>query len=322
MSEEPVSTTMPKLPGVTKAALIIAFLVAAFNLLSAWFQPLSGLLGAIIPLAAGIGLWRRRIWAGYGYALAQVAAMTLLAALSRDLKVTVPAVVMGLGLAVVFFFAARALERGGGRRGLAFPWIALACLITVPFVFVRAFVIPTGSMEDTLLIGDHVLVRVFPKVVPKRGGVIAFYFPSDPKESTVKRVVGVPGDRVRMVAQVVYINGTVFQESHAVHKMPEPNEYRDNLPHDPADVEQSLPSAAMAVTAKEMMGHLVNGELVVPPHKYFVLGDNRDNSLDSRYWGFVDEADIIGKPLLLYGSVGESSSGSRHIRWDRLFRWL
>lgn len=109
----------------------------------------------------------------------------------------------------------------------------------------------------------------------------------------MKRVVGAAGDRIRISDKIVYRNGAALKEPYAIHKASYPDSYRDNIP--------SESDSPFAAAAQEMVKkNVVNGEVVVPQGKYFVLGDNRDNSLDSRYWGFVDSGDVIGKPLPIW----------------------
>lgn len=173
---------------------------------------------------------------------------------------------------------------------------------------VQAFIVPTPSMDTTVMVGDHLLVDklsyappgsfsrwVLPYTEPKRGDVIVFRYPMDIQENYVKRVMGVPGDHIRLVNKVVYLNGKPLVEPYAQHVFPAPDPYRDNFPTEP--------DGPVYDRAKQMLAeHVQNGELVVPPDSYFAMGDNRDNSLDSRYWGFVPRENIIGKPLLIFWS--------------------
>jgi signal peptidase I len=188
---------------------------------------------------------------------------------------------------------------------------------------VQPFVIPTGAMEDTLLIGDRVLVQRIPKPIPQRGDIIVHIYPIDRRQVFVKRVVGVAGDRIRISKKIVYLNGAALNEPYALHKTDHEDLYRDNFPSEP---NTPLPDPAQEMLHK----HVVNGEVMVPDGKYFVMGDNRDSSLDSRYWGFVDAADLIGKPLLIYdseespvtGSPDEKPTGPHYRRWSRFFKLL
>jgi signal peptidase I len=163
-------------------------------------------------------------------------------------------------------------------------------------------------MDTTVMVGDHLLVDklsyappgsfsrlLLPYTDPKRGDIIVFRYPMDISQNYVKRVMGVPGDHIRVVDKVVYLNGKPLTEPYVQHIFPNLEPYRDNFP--------SEPRGPVYDRAKQMLAeHVENGELVVPPDSYFAMGDNRDNSLDSRYWGLVPRENIIGKPLLIFWS--------------------
>jgi signal peptidase I len=187
----------------------------------------------------------------------------------------------------------------------------LLVLFGTTFV-VQAFKIPSQSMEPTLLVGDHLLVNKFifggsgawyEKFLPyrpvRRGDIIVFRFAYDDHEHYVKRVIGVPGDRIRIVDQQLYINGSPVAEPYAYHDLTAYDPLSENFP--PAAHFRAM--GLRPEWAKEIGNHLRNGELLVPPDHYFVMGDNRNSSLDSRYWGFVDRRAIIGRPILVYWSV-------------------
>ncbi|MDE3169414.1 MAG: signal peptidase I [Acidobacteriota bacterium] len=192
----------------------------------------------------------------------------------------------------------------------------LLALFATTFV-VQAFKIPSQSMEPTLLVGDHLLVNKFifegrgawyDKLLPyraiERGDIIVFKYPYDDHPYYVKRVIGVPGDRIRIVDARVFVNGKSIAEPYAVH---------DPLADDPFGEEfppalDALPANRLRPEwAARMMSYVRGGELVVPPKHYFVMGDNRDDSWDSRYWGFVDRDAIVGQPILIYWSVRATS---------------
>lgn len=173
---------------------------------------------------------------------------------------------------------------------------------------VQAFVIPTGSMEDTLLIGDHLLVDklayapegpvskyLLPYTPLKRGDIIVFRYPANTRETFVKRLIAIPGDRIRIANKIVHLNGKPLKEPYTYFKRDDFDYYRDNFPSDP-------PLRVDERAINMLYNHVSDGEVVVPPGHYFALGDNRDSSLDSRYWGFVPRDNIIGKPLLIYWS--------------------
>jgi signal peptidase I len=291
---------------------------------------------ALIALIGGIGMLRRRVWSAYGLALLYLAHLLLVplllarsGAAGRDLLTIIVATMFDAGLCVLFFRAGRLLSACGASRGLALPWIALAILTCVPFLFVQAFSVPTASMEDTLLVGDRVLVQRFPPVHPVRGGIVAFRYPPDRTQTFLKRIIGAGGDHIRITHQVVFRNGVAQSEPYVIHKLDYEDAFKDNFPSDPGDAATYAPGRG-ALLLDMLANHVVAGEVVVPAGQYFVMGDNRDNSLDSRFWGFVGEQDILGKPILIYGSVnqptgeitGRRLAGIGEVRWDRLFRRL
>jgi len=179
---------------------------------------------------------------------------------------------------------------------------------------VQAFKIPSQSMEQTLLVGDHLLVNKFifggrgswyDRFLPyreiRKGDIIVFKFPYDDHPHYVKRVIGVPGDRVKIVDQQVYVNGRPQREPYVVHDPAMPfDSFAENFP--PTSRHFVL-SNLRQEWRDTILNYAVNGELVVPPNKYFAMGDNRDHSLDSRYWGFVDRDAVMGRPILIYWSV-------------------
>jgi signal peptidase I len=232
------------------------------------------------------------------------------------------------------------------RNFIAELTVTIVLILFGATTLVQAFVIPTGSMEDSLLIGDHVLVdklayapsgpiskHLLPYSDIKRGDVIVFRYPVDISQTFVKRAIGLPGDRIRLVDKRLVLNGKEIDEPYVYHKTGYLDTYRDNFPNDP--------NIAVSEGAHDMLvNHQRNGEIVVPPNSYFAMGDNRDSSLDSRYWGFVPRANIIGKPLVVYWSYDASTEdltnsglGLRHLldmlehfptktRWKRTFYWI
>jgi signal peptidase I len=194
---------------------------------------------------------------------------------------------------------------------------------------VQAFKIPSASMEGTLLVGDHVLVNKFifggegswyEKVLPyrpiKRGDIIVFKFPYLDHPHFVKRVIGVPGDRLKLVDGKVYIDGKPLKEPYVVHD--------STAGYDPLNYafppvgSQFFNSQVEAAWGRDIGKYVKGDEIVVPPGKYFAMGDNRDHSLDSRYWGFVDRDAIMGRPLLIYWSLSGTGADTRDTFWQRL----
>jgi signal peptidase I len=186
-------------------------------------------------------------------------------------------------------------------------------------------------MEKTLLVGDHLLVNKFvfggrgnwyDKFLPyralERGDIIVFKFPYQDHPHFVKRVIGLPGDHLKVVDQQVYINGKLLAEPYVVH---DPASGYDPLNYTfPPVGNQIYLSPVQPEWAHEIRKYIQGDELVVPPGRYFAMGDNRDHSLDSRYWGFVDRDAIMGRPFLIYWSVdansgdyGETTFGQRVI---------
>ena len=221
----------------------------------------------------------------------------------------------------------------------------IAALFVLTFL-AQPMVIPSESMEHTLLVGDFLLMnrsalapagiwrRILPYAGVERGEIVTFHSPLNPKEYLVKRVIGLPGDRLRMEGTQVYINGQPLDEPYATFEPTPDNPYLDSFPAkvytDPG-VEPGW--------WKQLQQTTQNGELTIPAGKYFMLGDNRNHSRDSRYWGFVSRNQIIAQPLVIYFSLtrpsrtdlqqasddrlGHESDVSAHFkdfaRWKRIF---
>jgi len=208
---------------------------------------------------------------------------------------------------------------------------ALLLFFTVRSFLVEAFKIPSGSMEGTLLVGDFLLVnklvygaevpftnRRLPAVhAPARGDVIVFQWPEDPTKDFVKRVVGLPGDTLGMVDGVLELNGRAQREGYTSHTEPG---------SDPAAEEFRWQQRFLVRKARAPVSYHPSrnnwGPLVVPRAHLFVLGDNRDNSLDSRYWGFVPDSMVKGRPIIVYFSYSPDSVSPvpflTNVRWHRL----
>jgi signal peptidase I len=184
-------------------------------------------------------------------------------------------------------------------------------LFIITFVL-QAFEIPSSSMENTLLIGDHVFVNrvqfapktrwagpLLPYRQIRRGDIVVFLSPAEPGLYVVKRIIGVPGDRIHLRDGVVYRNGQKLDEPYVIHTGPEAyNPYRDNFPSvPPTEFNNLAPDWQMS-----MKDHIAGTDIVVPEASYFAMGDNRDVSYDSRFWGFVPQANVIGRPMFIYWS--------------------
>ncbi len=243
-------------------------------------------------------------------------------------------------------------RKGRGRGWFSGLVQSLTCTVVIAvFVItfiVQAFQIPSNSMENTLLVGDYLLVdkvhfgqggwwgHLLPYRPVRRGDIIVFRWPVHPEQHFVKRVIGLPGDRVRLVNKQLYVNGRAITEKYVVYRSQQHDAYRDDFPRT-----DYLRGPVEPFWWSQLRSAVQHGELVVPSNQYFVMGDNRDDSSDSRYWGFVPRENIIGRPLLIYWSVanGEVPAAAadapddkitnfayavthilRETRWNRTFR--
>jgi signal peptidase I len=201
------------------------------------------------------------------------------------------------------------------KKETPMEFIASMAVVLVVGLFIitfnlQAFEIPSSSMENTLLIGDHVFVdRVTPAprtkwfpLIPyrsiQRNDIVVFLSPAEPGLFVVKRVIGVPGDRFHLKDGVLYRNGAEVKEPYVIRSHGDYDPYRDNFP-DVTPLEGGNVTQEWRLT---MGGHIENGELVVPPDSYFGMGDNRDVSYDSRYWGFIPKENVVGRPMFIYWS--------------------
>ena len=215
-----------------------------------------------------------------------------------------------------------------GRAETPLESLASICTVLAVGLFVMTFVfqnyeIPSGSMLKTLLIGDHVLVDRISLAPPsalakfmfyrdvRRGDVIVFLkpHPESPDLHLVKRAIGLPGDHIHLKDGIVYLNGVAQDEPYAAKPVEDGNPqhafdaYRDNFPNGGEAF-----GNVTALWAEEMPKYVQNGDLVVPPGKVFAMGDNRTESLDGRYWGFVPRENIVGRPLFVYWSFQTPAS--------------
>jgi signal peptidase I len=227
----------------------------------------------------------------------------------------------------------RRVNRAGAPWRVFAEWaksfiIAVALFLFVRTFFVEAFKIPSGSMEQTLLPGDFLLVNklVFGAMVPfthlrlpalrqpQRGDVIVFEYPRDRSRDYVKRLVGLPGDTLSMREGVLQRNGAALQEEYVTRIAPD---------LDPSEPDFRWQRDYLVRTAEAGPGAHPSrdnwGPLIVPAHSYFALGDNRDNSQDSRYWGFVPDSLIRGRPMFVYYSY--ALDPDRAFPWVTRIRW-
>lgn len=233
------------------------------------------------------------------------------------------------------------------RRNSVAEWtVTFLLLLFGTSTIAQPFVIPTSSMHNTLMTGDHLIVdklayappgqfsrHLLPYTEVKRGDIIVFRHPIL-LEDYVKRVIGVPGDHIKLVDRVVHLNGKALNEPYVIHIAGDSSHYRDNFPD--GTPEYVADGRAMDRVTHMLHDNVLNGELVVPQGSYFAMGDNRDNSLDSRYWGLVPRENITGKPVIVFWSYDAPTEDLRdysvhHMvdlvehffsktRWDRTMR--
>ncbi|HEY6447321.1 MAG TPA: signal peptidase I [Acidobacteriaceae bacterium] len=192
--------------------------------------------------------------------------------------------------------------------------VVVFALFVLTFI-VQPFRIPSESMERTLLVGDFLLVNkaaygpaggwgwLMPYYEIRRGDIVVFHYRSDPGMHVVKRVIGVPGDHIRLQNGQVWVNNVPIEEPYVVYEPAYADDFRDNFPSELYTDPGVNPQWWM-----EMRREVRNGDLVVPEGDYFVMGDNRNFSLDSRYWGYVTPDHIVGRPFVIYFSLREPSA--------------
>ncbi len=212
-------------------------------------------------------------------------------------------------------------RRASWRESVESLLVTIVLALFATCFVVQAFKIPSESMEPTLKVGDHLLVNKFifeangawyDRFLPyrpiRRGDVIVFKFPFQNHPHYVKRVIGVPGDRIKIVNSVVYRDGQALREPYAHHDPSSYDPFAENFP--PAN-DEFLDAEVLPQWRKELPQYVnAQDELVVPPGEYFVMGDNRDHSWDSRYWGFVPRDAIMGRPVIIYWSLKEPAEAS------------
>ena len=230
---------------------------------------------------------------------------------------------------------AEALRRVN-RTGARWLWewaksfiIAVGLFVVVRAFLVQAFKIPSGSMEKTLLVGDFLIVnklvygaevpftqKRLPAVrQPARGDVIVFQYPLEPEKDFVKRLVGMPGDTLEMHGGSLYVNGVGQRERYVVHTDPDATTSEEDFRWQRDYLVRTVEAARTGYHPSRNNW----GPLIVPAKSYFVLGDNRDNSLDSRYWGFVPDSLVRGRPMFVYYSY--APDGEHRFAWLTRIRW-
>ena len=243
----------------------------------------------------------------------------------------------------------RAASGNIDREETPFEALASICSVLVVGLFIltylaQNYVIPSGSMENTLLVGDHLVVdrtTLMPPPSwmpliryrePRRGDIVVFFKPVyqpgiDPTDADgtpqyiplVKRLIGVPGDHIHLRDGIVILNGVAQAQPHAQPTTAE--NYRDYVDDFPA-VPMTTDLGATEAWSVDLPNHVVDGDLVVPPGMYFMMGDNRHNSLDSRFWGFVPRANILGRPLFNYWSFEATEARLEQTAFVNKLAWI
>jgi signal peptidase I len=213
-------------------------------------------------------------------------------------------------------------------------WIEPFLIAAVIALFIRqfgveAFKIPSGSMKPTLTIGDHLLVnkfiygpripftdsRIFAWKVPKRGDIIVFKYPEDESKDFIKRVVGVPGDRIEIRKGTLFINDQPVQVANAEEYVDKEQRGENRFDIKAKVMEEQLGAVKHFIQYLRDQSGNNFGPILVPKESVFVMGDNRDNSQDSRFWGFVKYNKILGRALIIYWSW---DGADRWVRWERI----
>jgi signal peptidase I len=240
--------------------------------------------------------------------------------------------ITGLGALLDYIFLAPKRQRVGQSLPLWVEYARSFLPILLIVLFLRSFLfepfrIPSGSLKPTLVVGDFVLTNKFTYGIrlpvshteviemnkPKRGDIVVFRFPPDPRVDYIKRIIGLPGDRISYIDKVIYVNGKPAEQTTLGYR---------------TEREEYIPSEFRVLKKQENLNGVVHDiylqpddparnfeNLIVPPGQYFAMGDNRDDSRDSREWGFVPDANLVGKAILVWFSWDHSTYS---VRWNRI----
>ena len=297
---------MAVLPGsAARRGFWAAIAAAGLLLADGYAEPLPAALSAGFFLLVAWGIWKRRPGAALAGAclllLAVGAAAWKLAqpgggAAEKAIVLAAAAVVL---LAVWLLLRAARELMPGARLAAAWPWAAVVLLPAAALAMWRPYHVPTAGMAETLQPGDRVLIEASwwrPARALRYGEIVAFHYPVDARQTFIQRIVGLPGDRLALRDGLLDRNREPVREPWAGPRTSMARDFRWEFPG-PA------PSLHLPAAGRRMLDeHVRDGELVVPEGRYFVMGDNRGKSLDSRYWGFITRADVVGRAVLIYGS--------------------
>src|ERR1035437_1234319 len=297
---------MQETPSVPAArpAFWIAIVLGGLAVGGVFFNPLEGAVSAALFFATAWGIRRGQAWAAVTLTCLLVApvAVAALRAAENLAAFDAPRFAIATLIAVALAYwpvrTALNLYRRDTASRRPWPWIAILLVCACFWLGFRPYTMPRVSMEETILAGDYLLVETPTWSLGRaagRGDLVVFRYPVDRKQTFIKRIAGIPGDRLRIVNKQLYRNGVAVPEPYATHKTAYVDAYRDNFPSE-------TNVALLDSGARMLRDNVRDGEVIVPQGQYFVLGDNRDDSLDSRYFGFVPRGDVLGSPFLIYGS--------------------
>ncbi len=317
---QPVSTPAER---AVRRAFWLAIVLGSLSILGIAFSPVPAALNAAILFVLAFAI--RKGGAGPALALGSFLLVRVAAGAPQVTSATLwpfaLASLLPLGIAIFAFWAAWVAWHGPQPRRVV-PWMAAVGIYAVYTFLFSGYFMPSAAMAPTLMPGDTLLTQSATWRLgrsPRNGDLLVFRYPPDPRQVFIKRVAGVPGDRLRIEHKQLFRNGVLVPEPYAVHTSSFEDPYRDNFP--------SPPDTIHFASQQTMLEHVRGGEIVVPPGCYFVLGDNRDDSLDSRYWGFIRRSDIVASPVLVYDSHATENQLNamrtvRNLRWKRLLRPL
>lgn len=313
---------MPPTPpqgSAARAGYWAALAVAAIGLLASGLNPLAGGFVLLLFLGIAFSMRQQRAWAAIAGVCFLLAPLPIAATHVPSAQTAAFAGACLVEILLSFFLAQAAIElwHDPANRG-PLPWAPLAAVFVVFWIVFQPFAITGGSMQNTIIPGDQLLVETATWRLgrtPDLGQIVVVQYPLDRKQRFVKRVVAGPGDRIHIRDRQLFRNGEPVPEPYAVYTA-SPDTLRDNFP--------SSSPIQLASAAEDMLRyHVRDGDVLVAEGKYFVLGDNRDDSLDSRHWGFLSANDIAGSPVLIYGSYDPRKRAAlgdsiRNLRWDRM----
>jgi signal peptidase I len=315
-----------------QAGFYLALILGCLSLILVLLRPVSAMVAAILCFAVAWGIYKHCVGAAlFGAGLSLCAFTFTVGKAINDQPapaIRVIALIYSVPCLAWTWMMVRAaidLRDDPVRAKTDWPWLVGLFLIVAFEICTSPYSLPSASMKPTLLAGDCFLVDTLTISAgsnPKRDDLVVFHYPANSTQVFVKRIAGVAGDRIHLEHKTLFRNGAPLHEVYAVHETDYEDDYRDNFP---GKTSSNRPASATGT----LENSVVNGEVVVPQGQYFVLGDNRDDSLDSRYWGFVSKTQIVGRPFLVYASFGLKNQQDPlefrsvlNTRWNRILKWI